>query len=47
MIEWEANMHIEKRPTVTPDLFVKILKPEEKFELVVPFTDDKEEQIAS
>lgn len=47
MIEWEANMHIEKSPTVTLDLFVKILKPEEKFELVVPFTDDKEEQIAS
>lgn len=47
MIEWEANMHIEKSPTVTPDLFVKILKPEEKFELVVPFTDDKEEQIAA
>ena len=47
MIEWEANMHIEKSPTVTPDLFVKILKSGEKFELFVPFTDEKEEQIAS
>ena len=47
MIEWEANMSIEKSPTVTPDLFVKILKPEEKLKVVVPFANDKEEQIAS
>lgn len=47
MIEWEGNMYIEKSPTVTPELFVKILKPEEKFEVVVPFANDKEEQIAS
>lgn len=47
MIEWEANMYIEKRPTVTPDLFVKILRPEEKFEIIVPFANDNEEQIAS
>ena len=47
MIEWEANMYIEKRSTVTPDLFVKILRPEEKFEIIVPFANDNEEQIAS
>lgn len=47
MIEWEANMHIEKSLTVTPELFVKILKPKEKFEVVVPFANDKEELIAS
>lgn len=47
MIEWEANMHIEKSTTVTPDLFVKILKPKEKLEVIVPFANDTEEEIAS
>ena len=47
MIEWEANMCIEKSPTVTPDLFVKVLRPEDKFELVVPYSDKDEEQTAS
>lgn len=47
MIEWEANMYIEKSTTVTPDLFVKILKPKEKFEVIVPFANDTEEEIAS
>lgn len=47
MIEWEGNMCIEKSLTITPDLFVKILKPKEKFVVVVPFANDEEEQIAS
>ncbi len=47
MIEWEANMYIEKSTTVTPDLFVKILKPKEKLEVIVPFANDTEEEIAS
>lgn len=46
VIVWD-NIVFEKSNTVTPDLFVKILKPEEKFELVVPFTNNDEEQIAS
>lgn len=47
MIEWEANMYIEKSTIVTPDLFVKILKPKEKLEVIVPFANDTEEEIAS
>lgn len=46
VIVWD-NIVFEKSNTVTPDLFVKILKPEEKFELVVPFANNDEEQIAS
>lgn len=46
MIEWEANMSIENSTTVIPELFVKILTPKEKFKIVVPFTNDKEKQIA-
>lgn len=33
--------------TITPDLFVKVLRPEDKLELVVPYSDKSEEQIAS
>ena len=47
MIEWEGNMCIEKGSTITPDLFVKVLRPEDKLELVVPYSDKSEEQIAS
>lgn len=47
MIEWEANMCIEKSSTVTPELFIKVLRPEDKFELVVPYSDNDEEQTAS
>lgn len=45
---WD-NIIYEKssNATVTPDIFVKILRPEEKFELVVPFANNDEEQIAS
>lgn len=47
MIEWEANMSIENSTTIIPELFVKILKPKEKFKIGVPFTNDKEKQFAS
>lgn len=45
---WD-NINYEKsnNATVTPDIFIKILRPEEKFELVVPFANNDEEQIAS
>lgn len=45
---WD-NINYEKsnNATVTPDIFVKILRPEEKFELLVPFANNDEEQIAS
>lgn len=45
---WD-NINYEKsnNATVTPDIFVKILRPEEKFELVVPFANNDEKQIAS
>lgn len=45
---WD-NINYEKsnNTTVTPDIFVKILRPEEKFELVVPFANNDEEPIAS
>lgn len=45
---WD-NIIYEKssNATVTPDIFVKILRPEEKFELVVPFANNDDEQIAS
>lgn len=48
VIVWD-NIYFEKsnNATLTPELFVKILKPEEKFELVVPFANNEEEQIAS
>lgn len=48
VIVWD-NISFEKsnNAAVTPDLFVKILKPGEKFELVVPFANNGEEQIAS
>ena len=45
---WD-NINYEKsnNATVTPDIFVKILRPEEKFELLIPFANNDEEQIAS
>ena len=48
IIVWD-NIYFEKsnNASVTPELFVKILKPEEKFELAVTFANNDEEQIAS
>lgn len=44
---WD-NVHFEDNKAILiPEFFVKILKPEEKFELVVPFANNDEEQIAS
>lgn len=48
VIVWD-NMYFEKsnNTTIIPGMFVKILKPKDKFELVVPFANNEEEQIAS
>lgn len=47
MIEFEPNMTIKNCENVIPELFVKILAPGEKLEIIIPFSNIEEENIAS